>query len=47
MLIEPKRARNGFDAGLLHNVALFAPADFDKNLPRTAFILPAPANTAP
>jgi spore germination cell wall hydrolase CwlJ-like protein len=45
MLIEPKRARNGFDAGLLHNVALFAPADFEPNLPRTAFILPTPANT--
>jgi spore germination cell wall hydrolase CwlJ-like protein len=46
MLIERKRARTGFDAGLIHNVALFAPADFEPNLPRTAFILPMPANTA-
>ena len=45
-LIERKHARAGFDAGLIHTVALFAPADFEPNLPRTAFILPTPANTA-
>jgi spore germination cell wall hydrolase CwlJ-like protein len=45
-LIERKQARAGFDAGLIHTVALFAPADFEPNLPRTAFILPTPANTA-
>jgi spore germination cell wall hydrolase CwlJ-like protein len=45
-LIERKQARAGFDAGLIHTVALFAPADFEPNLPRTAFILPAPADTA-
>ena len=45
-LIERKQVRNGFDAGLIHTVALFAPADFEPNLPRTAFILPTPANTA-
>jgi spore germination cell wall hydrolase CwlJ-like protein len=45
-LIERKQARTGFDAGLIHTVALFAPADFEPNLPRTAFILPTPTNTA-
>jgi spore germination cell wall hydrolase CwlJ-like protein len=46
LLIERKQARMGFDAGLIHTVALFAPADFEPNLPRTAFILPTPLNTA-
>jgi spore germination cell wall hydrolase CwlJ-like protein len=45
-LIERKRPRTGFDAGLVHTAALFAPADFEPNLPRTAFILPAPADVA-
>ena len=46
LLIERKRPRSGFDAGLIHTVALFAPADYEPNLPRTAFILPMPAKTA-
>jgi spore germination cell wall hydrolase CwlJ-like protein len=46
LLIERTPARMGFDAGLIHTVALFAPADFEPNLPRTAFILPTPLNTA-
>jgi spore germination cell wall hydrolase CwlJ-like protein len=46
LLIERQRPPTGFNAGLIHTVALFAPADFEPNLPRTAFILPMPANTA-
>jgi spore germination cell wall hydrolase CwlJ-like protein len=45
-LIERKRSRTVFDAGLVHTVALFAPADLEPNLPRTAFILPTPDDRA-
>lgn len=42
LLIQPKYRRKAFNAGLLQTVALFAPADAEPNLPRTAFILPPP-----
>jgi len=38
--------RNGFYAGLVHTVALFAPAEVNPNLPRSAFILPSKPKTA-
>jgi spore germination cell wall hydrolase CwlJ-like protein len=44
-LVAEKGRRHGFDAGLIHTVALFAPADAEPNLPRMAFILP-PSPTA-
>jgi hypothetical protein len=44
-LVAQKGWRRGFDAGLIHTVALFAPADAEPNLPRMAFILP-PSRTA-
>ena len=46
LLIQPKYRRKAFNAGLLQTVALFAPADAEPNLPRTAFILPPPIKHA-
>ena len=43
--IAKRRRPDGFNAGMLHTAALFAPADLEPNLPRTAFILPPPNNT--
>jgi spore germination cell wall hydrolase CwlJ-like protein len=40
LLIRQPAPQNGFYAGLVHKVALFAPADIDPNGPRMAFILP-------
>lgn len=46
LLVQPKYRRKAFNAGLLHTVALFAPADAEPNLPRTAFVRPPPVNDA-
>jgi hypothetical protein len=43
-LVAQKSWRRGFDAGVVHTVALFAPADAEPNLPRMAFILPPSKN---
>jgi len=40
LLVRREAPRNGLYAGLLHTVALFAPANIKPNGPRMAFILP-------
>jgi len=45
-LIRRPTPQNGFYAGLVHTVALFAPAEVDPTGPRTAFILPPKPKTA-
>ena len=44
-LAQPRRRETLFDAGLVHTVGLFASADSEPNLPRSAFILPPSTDT--
>jgi spore germination cell wall hydrolase CwlJ-like protein len=46
LMIRRPAPRDGFHAGVVHTVALFAPPDVDGDLPRTAFILPPTPRTA-
>lgn len=46
LLIRRPSPRNGFYAGLVHTVALFAPAEVAPKGPRTAFILPPDSKAA-
>lgn len=45
LLIRPKSRGTVFDSGLVHTVGLFASADSEPNLPRSAFILPPSPDT--